>query len=203
MAERDETFLARWSRRKQAARAAEQEQEPQRSAPQEPARAADADALERPDAADCTPALPDPATLDASSDFSVFLGKDVPVETQRAALRRLWRLDPIYNRQDGLDDYCADFTDQAAVVRGVRTAYKIGRGLLEQSGEAATPPDEASRTQRPGAEAQRIAGTSADPTLTPPDSPVQELNALAQQQEHEAPARALPKRRPRPLPKRG
>jgi Protein of unknown function (DUF3306) len=202
MAERDETFLARWSRRKQAARAAEREQEPQHSAPERPTRAADANAPERPDAAVRTPALPDPSTLDASSDFSVFLGKDVPIETQRAALRRLWRLDPIYNRMDGLDDYCADFTDQATVVKGLRTAYRVGRGILERTSEPEAPPVEAPPAQRPSDEAQRIAA-SDDPTLPPPDSPAQQPNPFAQQKQHEAPARTPAKRRTRPLPKRG
>jgi hypothetical protein len=210
MAERrDEGFLTRWSRRKQAARAAEREQEPQHSAPQGPARTADAnapqgptraaepDAAQRPDAADRAPALPDPSTLDASSDFSVFLGRDVPIETHRAALRRLWRLDPFYNRLDGLSDYCEDFTDQAKVVKGLRTAYKVGRGLLERSGDA--HPDEAPATERSGDEPPRIA-TSHDPRPsenselgTPPAPEV-------------APPTAKPRgpdpRRPRPLPRR-
>ena len=199
MAERDETFLARWSRRKQAAREAEREPAPQRSAPQAPTGAADAAAPE----ADRTPALPDPATLDESSDFSVFLGKDVPVETQRAALRRLWRLDPIYNRVDGLDDYCADFSDRATVVQGLRTAYKVGRGMLEQIGDGQTPPDQTPTAGQSRDEPPPIAAGSAAPSSTPPDFSAQQSNPFAQQKEHEKPARALAERRPRPLPKRG
>lgn len=144
MAERDdEGFLARWSRRKQAARQAEREPEAEHGARPAPTGPAGANALEPPPEADRPPALPDPATLNASSDFSVFLGRDVPIETHRAALRRLWRLDPIYNRMDGLDDYCEDYTDQARVVKGLRTAYKVGRGMLEQIGDAAARPEEA------------------------------------------------------------
>ena len=197
MAERDETFLARWSRRKQAAREAGQEPEAQHRAPQGPTRAADADAAQSPEAAERTPALPDPATLEASSDFSVFLGNDVPLETHRAALRRLWRLDPIYSRLDGLDDYCDDFTDQATVVKGLRTAYKVGRGLLEPIGDAR--PDEAPATERSGDEPQRIA-TSDDPT--PTENPAPGTPPAAEV------APATPKRRgtdprpPRPPPRR-
>jgi hypothetical protein len=202
MAERrDENFLARWSRRKQAAREAERKQQAQPSAPQVPSRAAEANAPERPDAAERTPALPDPATLDASSDFSVFLGKDVPVETQRAALRRLWRLDPFYNRQDGLSDYCEDFTNQARVVRGLRTAYKVGRGMLEQTGDAAAHPDEAPPTQPRGDDTQRMATLSDEPTPPGKPEPGSPLPAEV------APPRSEPRgpdpRRPRPLPRRG
>jgi Protein of unknown function (DUF3306) len=144
--QREDGFLARWSRRKQAARAAEREQNAAEGAAEVPTRPAEAHARERPEPAE-RPALPDPATLDASSDFSVFLGKDVPVETQRAALRRLWRLDPSYGRVDGLDDYCEDFTDQAALARGLRTAYRVGRGMLERTGEPAAeaPPPSTER----------------------------------------------------------
>src|SRR5918996_599863 len=105
MAERrDEGVLARWSRRKHAARVGEPANEPRpEGLPAEgeaPEAHADAPAVEGP------AELPDPATLDASSDFKPFLKPGVPVETQRAALRRLWRVDPTYNRLDGLDDYC-------------------------------------------------------------------------------------------------
>jgi hypothetical protein len=200
MAERDETFLARWSRRKQAAREAEREQEPQHSAPQGPTRATDADAAARPDAADRTPALPDPSTLDASSDFSVFLGRDVPVETHRAALRRLWRLDPFYNRHDGLSDYCEDFTDQAKVMKGLRTAYKVGRGLLGQADKAAAHPGEAPALQRPGDESQRIAAASDD--RTPPENPEPGMPPAPEVAPPTAKPRGPDPRRPRPLPRR-
>ena len=203
MAERDdEGFLARWSRRKQAARAAEGEPGRRDDAPP-PTRAADVEAPERSRAADPTPDLPDPETLDASSDFSVFLGRDVPIETHRQALRRLWRLDPIYNRVDGLDDYCEDYTDTAKVVKGLRTAYKVGRGLLEQIGDAEARPDQAPRTAEAGDEAERIAAASDDPTPPGPDIPAPQPDPSAPQKRHEELARTPEKGRPRPLPKRG
>jgi Protein of unknown function (DUF3306) len=201
MAERrDEGFLARWARRKHAARAAAREHEPQHDAATQVAtRPAETDTGAA--AADATPALPDPATLDASSDFSAFLGKEVPVETQRAALRRLWRLDPIYNRMDGLDDYCADFTDGATVLRGLRTAYTVGRGMLEHAAEREAPSDEAPATQQPGNEAERLAAGPDVPT--PPEDPAPAMPpAAAVAPPRPEPGRSDP-RRPRPLAKRG
>jgi Protein of unknown function (DUF3306) len=199
MAERrDENFLARWSRRKQAAREEEREQEARHSAPQGPTRDADADVPTRPDAADRTPALPDPATLDASSDFSAFLGRDVPIETHRAALRRLWRLDPFYNRLDGLSDYSEDFTDQAKVVRGLRTAYRVGRGILEQT-DAGAPPEEAPATQPP--DDPQLATASDEPT--PPEKPEPGTPPAAEVAPPRSETRGRDPRRPRPLPRRG
>ena len=172
MAERDETFLARWSRRKQAARDAAPQPEPERTKRQDPAPDQGAGAPDRTHET-ARPDLPDPATLDASSDFSAFLGRDVPVETHRAALRRLWRLDPIYNRLDGLDDYCEDFTDRATVVKGLRTAYRVGRGFLQQGSETGAKENQAPPEPAAPAEdepAQRIA-EAADPTAPKPSEP--------------------------------
>lgn len=201
MAERDETFLARWSRRKQAAREAEREPEPQHSAPQAPTRAADADAAQRPDAAGPAAALPDPATLDASSDFSVFLGRDVPIETHRAALRRLWRVDPFYNTHDGLSDYLEDFTDQARAVKNLRTAYRVGRGFLKQAGGARDHPDPAPALQQPRGDEQRIAAASEPSDPTPPDDP-EPATAAAEPAPSPPQSGAPDPRRPRPLPRR-
>jgi hypothetical protein len=202
MAERrDENFLARWSRRKQAAREREREQEAQHGTSQVRSRAADANVPEPPETAERTPALPDPATLDASADFSVFLGREVPIETHRAALRRLWRLDPFYNRLDGLSDYSEDFTDQARVVRDLRTAYKVGRGMLEQTGDAVAHPDEAPAMQPPGDDSQRIATASDEPM--PPGKPEPGTPPAAGVAPPSCETRGRDPRRPRPLPRRG
>src|SRR4029453_15977614 len=77
--------------------------------------------------------LPDLDTLTGNSDFKPFLQAGVPTNLRREALRRLWRVNPIINSLDGLDDYycTADFTDKATVVAGLRTAYRVGRGMLD------------------------------------------------------------------------
>jgi hypothetical protein len=183
MAERrDEGVLARWSRRKHAAREGKPADEPQTEGlPAEgetPEAPADAPAVKEP------PELPDPATLDASSDFKPFLKPGVPVEMQRAALRRLWRVDPIYNRLDGLDDYCEDFTGQAAL-KGIRTAYRVGRGLLDQVDKATAAP------QTP----------SAETTESPPD-PSQPSAERAPAETKAEPGAKPATRARRPLPKR-
>jgi hypothetical protein len=183
----DEGVLARWSRRKQAARAGE---------PEEPADSrlpADAQA-QAPEVRPEAPAteeradLPDPATLDASSDFKPFLRSGVPVETHRAALRRLWRLDPFYSRHDGLSDYCEDFTDQAATLKGVRTAWRVGRGLLDQIDKAAERRPETASVETVPAEA-------AEGSREPPTEP-------APTEARARPGTKAGRRTRRPLPKR-
>jgi hypothetical protein len=194
----DEGFLARWSQRKRAARQTDQGAAPDPVEPPVPAPAPEA---MPPETRDPSPAaaLPDPATLDASSDFSPFLRQDVPVDLHRQALRRLWRLDPIYNRLDGLDDYCEDYTDKATVVKGMRTAYRVGRGFLERAADAAAPAAEpvAANSAEDADQSERLAaapGEHASPTGVEPPAPAPPATSTA---EPEAP------RRPRPLPRRG
>lgn len=193
---RDDGFLARWSQRKRAAR--------QGDAPPDPVEPpAPVPAPEASDGPSRAAALPDPATLDASSDFSAFLQQDVPVDVHRQALRRLWRLDPIYNRLDGLDDYCEDYTDKATVVKGMRTAYQVGRGFLERAANAAAPPAEptvAPGTAEDADDAARLAAAPGEHAPAPapktPAPPAPPAPPAA-----EPASEAL--RRPRPLPKRG
>jgi hypothetical protein len=192
----DDRFLARWSRRKQAAREAAREPQPAESEARLPDGAPEAEA---PHQLTEIAELPDPDTLDASSDFSVFLRRDVPLETHQKALRRLWRLDPIYNRIDGLDDYCEDFTDQAKVVKGLRTAYKVGRGFLEHL-EDAVPQETRTPTlpTEPSADEPKRVAASETPVIRQGSGPATPPATAPTKTR----ARTEP-RRPRPLPRRG
>lgn len=149
------SFLARWSRRKAAARRGAPEPEPAaaeapraepeaQSAPERAAgpapepTGADRELLPELELAK----LPDPDTLDAASDFSVFMRPGVPPELRRRALRRLWRIDPIIATPDGIDDYYIvnDFSDASTVVADLKTLYRVGRGMVTTIAEAAEEP---------------------------------------------------------------
>lgn len=133
----EEGFLGRWSRLKQKSRS-EPEQEPEEEIPDTgpeaelPARQAEQDAEP----------LPDIETLGQGSDFKPFMDPEIAPELRSQALRKLWASNPLYNHIDMLDDYCEDYTDKAVVIPGMKTAYKIGRGLLKElaSDEAKTEP---------------------------------------------------------------
>ena len=47
--------------------------------------------------------------LRITSDFAVFLGEGVPIRLHRQAMRKLWRLDPLFGHLDGLNEYDEDF----------------------------------------------------------------------------------------------
>jgi hypothetical protein len=126
-------FLRRWSRRKAAASRAE-EVAAQPAAAEEPAATTEPVVVDPdpPAAAAEPPELPDPETLDVESDFKAFMAENVPANLRRAALRRLWRVNPIIGALDSLDDHyvTADFTDAARVVPNLRTVYRVGKEML-------------------------------------------------------------------------
>jgi hypothetical protein len=119
----EEDFINRWSRRKaQARREAEPAVEPQAEIP----------VVEPASPPEPLPELPDPETLDATSDFRPFLADGVPAALKRQALRRLWRVNPVIGALDGLDDYYVtqDFTDAATVIPDLKTVYRVGKELV-------------------------------------------------------------------------
>lgn len=128
-----------WSRRKAAVAAEAREHE---------RAAADARDAETRAAADRKPDeevlaelnLPHPDTLQRGDDFSAFLSDAVPERLRRRALRRLWRSNPVLANVDSLVDYGDDFTDGATVIENIRTAYRIGRGMLSHLDSVAEAP---------------------------------------------------------------
>lgn len=164
---RDEGFLARWSRRK-----AKESQSPEPPAapdppveptPQETDVGADPAADPAPDPA--AEPLPDPETLGRDADWSRFLRADVPPALRTRALRRLWRLDPVYANLDGLLDYAEDYNDPAVFGRPVKTLYQVGRGIFAAAEPEAAEPASAART-----DAEPAGEAAAAPEPAPQES---------------------------------
>lgn len=154
MVERGEDgFLDRWSRRKRGEAApgdpeietpetAEASSEPLRpfggrsGPPSARARAASRktdDAGEPDDAGDpeVIAKLPAIDSLDESSDFTAFFQAGVPEALKRRALRRLWRLNPVFAVLDGLNDYDEDYSAGGIIAENIKTIYKVGKGYLD------------------------------------------------------------------------
>ena len=187
----DEPFLARWNRRKATARrqVGPMDAEPaiddrpevspgNRLAPaaEEPKEEGDAPATQiDPDS------LPDIDSLDEASDFSVFMQDGVPEALRTRALRKLWRLDPAFNVVDGLVEYGEDFTDLTAVAEGIKTAYKVGKGMVDDNEEPSEKDIAADETHSAGsAEPGRSTDrTSAEPTAAEDGPPHVEESDIA------------------------
>ena len=143
----DETFVRRWSRRKSAARSQLSDSEPAPAAPAAPAgpapvppsAAPTAGGPDGPDAEGDPAFLPDIESLTYGSDFTVFLRAGVPAEIRKRALRQLWRSDPVLANLDGLVEYGEDYSQIGITPQIVRTAYQVGRGMLDRIEAAAAP----------------------------------------------------------------
>ncbi len=188
MAERrdDEAFLERWSRRKQARPEAEdggagaksrEGKSPATADAAAPAKTPEAEAAAR--EAEIVARLPDIDSLDESSDFTVFLQRGVPAALRRQALRKLWRVNPIFAHLDGLNEYDEDFTAVGLGVEGLKTAYKVGRGYLsddepaESSGErpGASHAESSSSAEVGAAEESKNEDPPADAQVPPEAAP--------------------------------
>ena len=164
--EGEKSFLARWSQRKRAAETEAEEKEARKPHSEETAAATGAPGgAAEPDDGKIDPAeLPDIDSLDADSDFTVFLKDGVPDALRRRALRKLWRLDPVFGHLDGLNDYDLDYTNAATVVEGLKTVYQVGKGMVlgddEEKGEekkeeaAAASADEEASAERASSPAE-------------------------------------------------
>ena len=128
MAETDEPFVNRWSRRKQEKR---QKIQPSGVEPKEES-VSSGPAESLPEAADgkgIPPDLPDIDSLDKESDYSVFLKEGVPEELTRLALRKLWRSDPVLAVLDGLNDYDEDYHTPIAIAKNLMSGLdKAAKG---------------------------------------------------------------------------
>ena len=134
--------LNRWSQRKLAARrgvTVEDSEEARRDdfpvTPEGQVPAAGpsgADQVAEPAEGEETPVLPPVDELTADSDYTVFLGKNVPEAIKRAALRKLWLSDPVLANLDRLNDYDEDYSIVDTVVSAVRTSYQVGKGYVDE-----------------------------------------------------------------------
>ena len=73
-----------------------------------------------------------PESLNNSLDLREFMKNKIPDRLKQLALRRLWKVVPIYGEVSELVEYGEDFTDAATVVDGLQTAYVVGKGYAEK-----------------------------------------------------------------------
>lgn len=124
-----EPFLSRWSKRKQGAKAVEPQPPLEASPPAE--TVAEHNPPEEP-----PPDLPAIESLDAGSDYSVFMKPNVPTNLRQQALARLWASDPSLMAPETLDLHMGDYTSPA-VAEVVKTAWRLGKGVLDAAELAA------------------------------------------------------------------
>ena len=134
-------FLSRWARRKAATKTRNAEAEDQLTAEQldegldsqaaapqeteEEAVLSDEELCARYD-------LPDPENCTEEDQLDGFFDGRVPDRLRQLAMRRIWRLNPLFRFADEMVEYGEDFTDAATVIPDMQTAYKVGKGYLDK-----------------------------------------------------------------------
>ena len=73
-----------------------------------------------------------PDKVNSSVDLREILNKNIPDRLKQLALKRLWRIVPLYGEVSELVEYGEDFTDAATVIDNLQTAYVVGKGYLDK-----------------------------------------------------------------------
>src|SRR6188768_3991558 len=136
-ADRDKSFLARWSQRKQEAK------QPEPAAPV--GESVESPGPPAPPSEDATPefdlsSLPKLEELTASTDITAFLRKGVPEHLRNAALQKSWALDPaIRNYVNPALEYAYDWNAPGGVPGGgeLGTGVDVARLVSQIMGEPA------------------------------------------------------------------
>ena len=77
--------------------------------------------------------LPDHEAVTEESGLEQYLnGRGLPGRVRQMALRRLWRLNPLFGVVDDMVEYGEDYTDAATVIEGMKTAYTVGKGYAKE-----------------------------------------------------------------------
>ncbi len=126
MTQDEEAFLTRWSRRKRE-EIAKVEDAPAASAP---VPAADEESA---------PPLPPVEELTPESDFKPFMHAKVPLETRRAALKKLFA-DPQFSVPDPFEAYSEDWTVGEPIPLEMLKTLNQAKKILFDEDEEAKPP---------------------------------------------------------------
>ena len=123
--------------------------------------------------------LPIPEDLDSTEAVQAFMKSAVPQRLKTRALRRLWRLNPLFANLDGLVEYGEDYTDAATVVENMQTAYQVGKGMLARI-EEMTSVDLETEDRANGAASPEEGGVApTEPEIEPQTEPENEPEPAA------------------------
>ena len=170
MAQDNESFFSRWSRRKAQDRVGQPvAPEPAKPVSAEPPPQSVAAAPVAPAPAPATepapapaPTLDDVAQLTPQADFSPFVAKTVPSEVRNAAVKKLFA-DPHFNVMDGLDIYIDDYTKPSPLSK-LDLAKMVGAQFLKLVDEPQEKPGATDSSQEAASEAAvASAQAPADP----------------------------------------
>ena len=135
--------------------------------------------------------LPDPEHCTDSEQLDEFFDGQIPDRLRQLAMRRLWRLNPLFRFADEMVEYGEDFTDAATVIPNMQTAYKVGKGYLDKIlAEQEQADAEAALSVEQVAEQDELKGTGDTDTSGSIEDDSKETTALAESDQKAEPRQA-------------
>ena len=80
--------------------------------------------------------LTNPEKIEDEEGLEAFMENGLPDRLRQMALRRMWRLNPLFRFADERVEYGETYTDAATVIDGMTTAYQVGKGYLQKALDA-------------------------------------------------------------------
>ena len=80
--------------------------------------------------------LTNPEKIEDEAGLEAFMETGLPDRLRQMALRRMWRLNPLFRFADEMVEYGENYTDAATVIDGMTTAYQVGKGYLQKALDA-------------------------------------------------------------------
>ena len=102
----------------------------------------------------------DPEAIEDEEKLDSLLQGQFPDRIRQMALRRMWRLNPLFRFADEMVEYGENYTDAATVIDGMQTAYQVGKGYLQKAFDAAE--DDAAEDDAVEGDGEGMAGAEAE-----------------------------------------
>jgi hypothetical protein len=120
--------------------------------------------------------LPPVETLNKDSDYALFMRPEVPEDLRQKALRRLWATDAVLSAPDPVDMHNIDYNAVPTFPEGVKTLYRIGKGMFDELEAEAEKAAADSETAASSAQVAAEKPPEKPPEGHPPDVAAQQGN---------------------------
>jgi len=132
----------------------------------------------------------DPEAIEDEDKLDALLKDQFPDRIRQMALRRMWRLNPLFRFADEMVEYGENYTDAATVIDGMQTAYQVGKGYLQRAFDAVD--DDAADAAVAGTEANPLADGTQQSQLAGEASPRDQDDPAGKAEEAGKPAPSGP-----------
>lgn len=126
--------------------------------------------------------LPHPEECTDPEELDGFFSRPLPDRLKQLAMRRMWRINPLFKFADEMVEYGENYTDAATVIPDMQTAYKVGKGYLDKILAEQKEKEQTEALELAAAEAEEQHSLSAKPDASQPDkvAPAKSRDAQAE-----------------------